>query len=147
MLQPAKIDSLYPKVGRVLENDPNTKVIRYEVTIDKKHVAEFARIVGHSGKTIPPTFYTFFRWGEFTWLTRMNVALESIVHTEQEYSYHADLEPGVTLKVETEVTQFRERRGLKMIGMTTRLSYQNKLVASSQTSFLSRDLGRVGEAK
>ncbi len=147
MWQPEKIASRYPKATRILENNPNTKVIRYEAAIDKNHVAEFARIVGYQGKGIPPTFYTFYRLGEFSWLSRLNVALESIVHTEQEYTYHLDLEPGATLIVETEVTQFRERRGLKMIGMTTKLTNQGRLVASSHTSFLSRDLGSVAAAK
>lgn len=141
-----KIASRYPKVGKVLENDPGTKVIRYEAYVDKNHVAEFARIVGYQGKGIPPTFFTFYRWGEFTWLTRMNVALETIVHTEQEYSYHADIEPGVTLIAETEVTSLRERRGLKMIDMTTTLFLDGQKVASSQTSFLSRELSTPGAA-
>ena len=142
-----KIASRYPKVGKVLENDSATKVIRYEAFVDKNHVAEFARIVGYTGKGIPPTFFTFFRWGEFTWLTRMNVALETIVHTEQEYAYHSDIEAGVTLIAETEVTQLRERRGLKMIDMTTNLFLEGQMVASSHTSFLSRELSAPPEAK
>jgi acyl dehydratase len=141
-----KIPSLYPKVGKVLENHEGSSVIRYDAYIDPQHVAAFARVVGYSGPGIPPTFFTFYRWGEFTWLNRLKVSLESIVHTEQEYEYFSSVSPGVTVIVETRVTQVRERRGIKMIDMTTTINHGDKKVAASVTSFLSRELPKPGEA-
>ncbi len=131
-----KIESTFPRVGRILQQDAAAPVIQYEAPLVPEHVAKFSKVIGYSGQSVPPTFYTFFRWGEFEWLRRMGIPLENIVHTEQVYTYHSEIDPGVVLIAETEVSRVRERRTLKMITMATRLKFGDRLIVTSETSFL-----------
>ncbi len=132
------IQPLYSIMDRVLEDDEKTSSIRFEVEAKKEHIVGFAKTVGFKGQGIPPTYFTFFRWAEFRWLSRLGIPLETVVHTEQAYEYHDKGEAGVTFTVETQVSQFRERRGLKMVTMTTRISVGNRLVVTSVASFLAK---------
>ena len=123
-----KIQPLYPSLDRVLEDDEKSPFIRFEVEATKEHVASFAKIVGFKGEG----------WAEFRWLSRLGIPIETVVHTEQSYKYHDEVEAGVTLTVATEVSHFRERRGLKMVTMTTRVAVGGRLVVTSDASFLAK---------
>src|SRR4051812_32557480 len=95
------IQPLYPIMDRVLQEDEKSLFIRFEVEAKKEHVAGFARVVGFKGQGIPPTYFTFLRWAEFRWLSRLGIPLETVVHTEQAYEYHDTVDAGVTLTVST----------------------------------------------
>ncbi len=131
-----KIAPLFPTVGRILQNEASIPVIRYEAPVVSEHVAQFSKVIGYERPGIPPTFYTFYRWGEFEMLRRLGIPLEKIVHTEQVYTYHASIQPGVVLIAETEISRFRERRSLKMITMATKMKLGDQVVVTSETSFL-----------
>ncbi len=131
-----KIRPLFPIVGRILQNEASNPVIRYEAPVVSEHVAQFSKVIGYDRPGVPPTYYTFYRWGEFEWLRRMGIPLEKIVHTEQVYTYHSEINPGVLLVAETEVSRVRQRRALKVITMSTKLRLGDRLVVTSETSFL-----------
>jgi len=133
-----KIEPLYPRAGRILQNDPKIPVIRFEVPVRAEHVAQFSKVIGWEGTGIPPTFFTFFRWGEFEILRRVGIPLEHIVHTDQSYKYHAKIEPGVVLVAESEVIRLRRRTSLTMLQLTTRLKLGDVLVVSSECSFVAK---------
>ncbi len=63
--------------------------------ITEADVADFRRATWSSPlSTVPLTFATRFRWGEFRWLTRLDIQMQDLLHAEQEYRWDRALVVG-----------------------------------------------------
>jgi len=62
---------------------------------------------------MPPTLATVFRKGEFDVMATMGIALQKVLHAEQEYRFHKALEPGKVYTGTTSVKHSYEKQGTK----------------------------------
>jgi hypothetical protein len=75
-------------------------------------VRDFAQAVCASDlSSVPLTYLTRMRRGEFEILQRIAIELSSVLHAEQEYELHGRMQPGQPLRYETELAQVYEKSG------------------------------------
>ena len=91
-------------------------------------------------KSVPLTLPTMFRRPEFDWLERLGVDLRTLLHTEQEYHYHAPLAVGDNPKIRTWISDFKERKGkqfsLSIVEMTSDVHVDNVKKITAVTNFV-----------
>jgi hypothetical protein len=85
-------------------------------TIESQAVAAFARAIGAPlDGTVPPTWLTRGRQGEFELLQKLGVPLSSVLHGEQEYEWLGTLRVGMDLCHVTRLAEAVVKRGSKAL--------------------------------
>ena len=93
-------------------------------TVEQAHTARFARVVGHEGDAVPPTFPTA---AEFAALTQViedpELALDfaHVLQAEQEYEYRRPLVVGDRLTVTPRLAQIRRKGALEFCTVETEM--------------------------
>ena len=93
-------------------------------TVEQAHTARFARVVGHEGDGVPPTFPTA---AEFAALTQViedpELALDfaHVLHAEQEYEYRRPLVVGDRLTLTPRLAQIRRKGALEFCTVETEM--------------------------
>ncbi len=118
-------------------NTPET-VERIEPVLTLESVERFRRAVLATSAGVPPTLPTIFRTTEFGWLSKLNVDLRKLLHTDQEYEYLEPLVSGDELTACTCVESVRERKGMKLVVLKTDLSCAGKVCIIARSTFVIR---------
>jgi hypothetical protein len=107
--------------------------------ITAEHIQDFAAATCsvHFQGT-PLTFPTVFRATEFRWLDRLQLDMQKLLHTEQEYEYVSQLKEGDTLNIATRITEYRQRRGLLFVTLETDVVRRSELVMKGRSAFVVR---------
>lgn len=89
-----------------------------------------ARAAGHRDLPVPPTFFTAIELESpdpFAWLDELGVDLRSILHGEQEFTYHAMAYAGDELSTRSTITDVYEKKGgaLQFIVRRTEITNQD----------------------
>ena len=92
---------------------------------------------------VPATLATLFRESEFRWLDRMGVDLRHLLHTEQQYEYVSPLVPGEKIAGETTLKRKRERKGLLLVTLETRIRSASNVRVIATTHFVVRPPGNT----
>lgn len=107
--------------------------------ITEADVADFRRATWSSPlPTVPLTFATRFRWGEFRWLTRLDIQMQDLLHAEQEYRWERALVVGDAPRVRTWLAESRERRGMRFVVFETAVETEDGPIGGSRTLFVVR---------
>lgn len=117
----------------------------YAETIDDRRVAAFSQAIsGSQTDTVPPTYLTRLRHGEFELLQKMGVELNQVLHGEQEYRYDRELRAGLELRYQTKLAQVLEKKGsstsLHFLVFETEF-LTDQVVAASKTTMIIRQGG------
>lgn len=75
--------------------DSSQPIATFELLVPSAQAELFFKAVGwklENRPKTPPTLATAFRQGEFAALQKMNIPLEHVLHGEQRYSFHKELE-------------------------------------------------------
>ncbi len=115
--------------------------------ISQEHISRFADATcseHFSGS--PLTFPTVLRAAEFKWLDRLKFDMRELLHTDQEYEYISPLREGDVPMVITKVTDFRERRGMTFVVLTSEIRCGERLAVTARSSFVVRSASE-GDAK
>lgn len=84
----------------------------YSDALAPTEVRDFAQAVcATDSATVPLTYLTRMRRGEFEILQRVGIELSSVLHAEQEYELFGSMQPGKSLRYETELDQVFEKSG------------------------------------
>lgn len=59
----------------------------------------------------PPTLFTLFRHGEYSWLKKLGVKSEGLLHADQEYIYKGEYKNELPIIVRTRLSSYKERKG------------------------------------
>lgn len=114
----------------------------YREEIDPASVQGFADIYGGTGAALFPTYATRFRRGEFDLLARQGIALNEILHGEQEYRYPGDLQVGDEATFETRIVEDATKRsakgGLRIMTMETQISSARGLAVVARSTLVIR---------
>ena len=98
-------------------------------------------------QSIPPTFATRFREGEFALLRRLGRRLASVLHTEQVYEYYEPLPYGGPIDVRVRLESARERTmgGQKVLFLCfdSEMGAKGRLCVRARTHFLVREQPQV----
>jgi hypothetical protein len=107
--------------------------------ITAEDVAQFRRATWSAPLgTVPLTFATRFRWGEFRWLTRLGIEMQHLLHAEQEYRWDRSLAVGDAPRVRTWLAESRERRGMRFVVFETAVETEDGPIGGSRTLFVVR---------
>jgi N-terminal half of MaoC dehydratase len=92
-----------------------------EFTLEREHVAAFARALGATPEAgVPPTYAAVYALGTTaTWLFAdpdAKVDFAHLVHAEQEFEWERHPEVGETILATGRVTSDTARRGMRFIG-------------------------------
>src|ERR1700722_14156132 len=92
------------------------------ILLSAERIEQFRSAVGLKHDLgVPATLSTIFRDSEFAWVKRMGIEMRELVHTEQEYEYFSPFETGESAVAVTTVKRRRERSGLLLITLETRI--------------------------
>ena len=114
-------------------------------------VRDFAQAICASDlNSIPLTYLTRMRRGEFEILQRVGIELSSVLHAEQEYELLSGLQIGTSLRYETELAQVFEKSGsqasLLFLVFLTRVAPEgadfSSPLATSKTTMVIRRMRR-----
>ncbi len=102
-------------------------------------VAEFRKATWSTLRpAVPLTFATRFRWGEFRWLTRLDIKMQDLLHAEQEYRWERALVVGDAPRVRTWLSESRERRGMRFVVLETAVETEEGPIGGARTLFVVR---------
>lgn len=80
--------------------------------ITRESIDRFCRAVNaEANRVAPATFLTLFRKGEFELFKDLGITLSSVLHTDQEYSFDADVVAGDVLAYTTKLVSVLEKKG------------------------------------
>ncbi len=81
---------------------------------------------------VPPTIATVFRKGEFEILNLLQIPLKQVLHGEQEYIFHKNLEPNKIYRCETILKNQHEKQGssgkLRFLVFSTKVCAEPELL-------------------
>ncbi|MCR1784920.1 MaoC family dehydratase N-terminal domain-containing protein [Nocardioides carbamazepini] len=88
-----------------------------------------ARAAGHRDLPVPPSFFTAIELESpdpFAWLDELGVDLRSILHGEQEFTYHRMAYAGDELRTRSKITDLYDKKGgaLQFIVRRTEITNQ-----------------------
>lgn len=114
-------------------------IVRTLPAITRAHVEAFAQATRSEHYVdCPPTYPTTFRSTEFEWIGILGIDLHNLLHTEQEYEYLKPLREGDIPLVASRVTEYRERRGLLFVEVTSDVTVAGDVVLIARSSFVVR---------
>ena len=100
-------------------------------------------VQSHYAPDIPPTVLTIFRELEWEWMARLEVSLDNILHTEQQYRFLAPILPDKPYRIITALKAFKETEQKQwkvcICKLHSEMICQKNLVALSDTTFFIRN--------
>ena len=108
--------------------------------LDAERVAAFAKVVGHEGDDVPPTFVTVpeVAAGLANILAddELGLDLSRVLHAEQEYEWGRPLTIGETLTAETTIADIRTKGTTSFVTLRTDLRDEARRMVVVATSTL-----------
>jgi hypothetical protein len=108
--------------------------------LDAERVAAFARVIGHHGDDVPPTFVTApeLAAGLQNLLADDQLALElsEVLHAEQQYEWGRPLTIGESLTAETTISDIRAKGGTSFLTLRTDIRDEARRTVVIATSTL-----------
>ncbi len=120
------------------ESNYNTEPIVYEweaVSTESMDALTRATRSTHV-RTMPPTFPTIYRWGEFEWMARLGYDLRNLLHTEQEYEYLAPLVIGEKPKITTSLKNNKVKAGMCFLSVESVIVSGGRIAVRVLSSFV-----------
>ena len=90
-------------------------------------------------KTMPLTFPTLYRHGEFEWVKRLGVDMTHLLHTEQQYEYFHPLKVGDDPVIRTYLRGHTSRVGITFITLESEILVDGTLCVMAKTNFVVRN--------
>lgn len=92
----------------------------------------------------PPTLATAFRDGDFEAMRKLGIPLEKVLHAEQEFRFHAPVEPGIKYRGETFLKSQLEKQGSSgairfYVFQTNLIAPDGKVRAESLTTIIVKE--------
>lgn len=112
---------------------------RDQITSEK--VRMFCQSLGMPERnTLPPTYLTVFRKGEFELFQKLGIPLSQILHTDQTYEFLVPIQIGDEVEFKTEVTQVLEKAKMQFLSFETEFKVENRAVAKAISTIVVRGL-------
>ncbi len=117
----------------------NDTIVREYGKIESAQVELFRKAVGAMSTAFPPTYATIYRHPEFTWLDKLNLKLENVLHTDQSYEFFEPLIIGDSPRVVTQTKSHRVRRGTHFLTLESTVTCNGVKKIAIVSSFIIKE--------